>query len=250
MMANCNSSDGGAAAAFKRLSHPQMRIFLDQLRFPESPFANISWTATFESNPSSARLKAALNAVLRRQDALRLRFAVDEGGMPVQYVAEFFKHDFEVLEFPSMDAPSYLEWADANAQRKFDLIDSEMFSLAIILFKNGVIGIFAKFHHLVYDGFSVDVFIGGIERFLLDTEGGGVPSASPTEACYFDLLDFEDKYGASSDSEKHRQRWLDIFTPLPEADPIFAASDGDTNVGTDRRNGWAGSDGDFRGSLS
>ena len=62
----------------------------------------------YESNKDISLLQQALNKMIERQSALRLRF-VEENGVPMQYMQEFSENEFPIRKFEnSQDYEQYV----------------------------------------------------------------------------------------------------------------------------------------------
>jgi acyl carrier protein len=83
------------------LSFAQQRLwFLDQLA-PNSPFYNIPNTVRLEGRLGLEILESVINEIVRRHEALRTRFEIEEG-QPVQVIDEWEPRRLEVINLTSL----------------------------------------------------------------------------------------------------------------------------------------------------
>ncbi|HOT76178.1 MAG TPA: condensation domain-containing protein, partial [Candidatus Wallbacteria bacterium] len=205
---------------FYNLSNAQKRIYFDQILNPGSCFANICYTVKFKNNYDAAVIKKALNCFIKMHDSLRFKISRQED--PLQYAEEFYGHDFEAVEFFSETDPDYIKWVEENNKKVFEIYDSELFDIVILKFKTGFSGIYARFHHLIHDGFSAIIFLDKIEKLCSEISSGKEPNVTKTYS-YADYLNAENEYTCSENFIKHREYWLEKLSPPPEGN-IFTAS--------------------------
>jgi len=203
------------------LSNAQKRIYIDQMISPDSCFANIAYSVIFRNNYDAEVIKKALNSVIGTFDSIRLKVtkADDE---PLQYVEEHHDRDFEVFEFPSPDHSEYAGWAGENTRGLFEVHDSELFYFAVVRFKDGGTGLYAKFHHFIHDGFSAYVLVNKIEDYCAAIAAGKTITVTAIPA-YADFVRAENEYLVSADFIGHRDYWLEKLSPPPEENTFFMA---------------------------
>jgi non-ribosomal peptide synthetase component F/acyl carrier protein len=144
------------------LSFAQERLwFLDQLE-PGSPFYNMPAAVRVTGPLDVAALRASLNEIVSRHEALRTTFATVDG-RPVQRIAESLLVPFEVVDLNAVPEAEREEEirsrAVAEAQRPFDLSAGSLLRVCLLRASATEHVFLLTMHHIVSDGWSMGVFI-------------------------------------------------------------------------------------------
>ena len=144
------------------LSFAQERLwFLDQLE-PGSPFYNMPAAVRVSGPLDVAALRASLNEIVSRHEALRTTFATVDG-RPVQRIAEKLPVPLEVVDLSAAaEAEREAEIrsrAIAEAQRPFDLSTGPLLRVCLLRASDTEHVFLLTMHHIVSDGWSMGVFI-------------------------------------------------------------------------------------------
>lgn len=143
------------------LSFTQQRFwFLDQLE-PDLPLYH-EWTAVRLRGPLNlAVLEQSINAIVRRHEALRTTFAVQDGE-PVQIIAPVLTVPLPVINLQPL--PAAARWDEAKrlakteTQRPFDLAHGPLFRVLLFQIDEQESVLLLTFHHIVIDAWSATVF--------------------------------------------------------------------------------------------
>ncbi len=157
------------------LSFAQQRLwFLNELD-PANSLYNISFALHLTGDLQPTRLREALDEVVRRHEALRTRFA-SQDGEPVQIVCPASSPDFSLLTAGDHDEARRL--IRLEALRPFDLRQAPLIRAALITLAphDRVLALFT--HHIVSDGWSSGVIVEEL-RSLYATLVEGKPSRLP-----------------------------------------------------------------------
>jgi amino acid adenylation domain-containing protein len=144
------------------LSYAQERLwFLDQLE-PANPSYNISNALRLKGPLAIAALTGSLSEVVRRHEVLRTTFSIVEGS-PVQAVSSDLDPEFRVVDLDSLaetdKEKKIARLAVEEARRCFDLSEGPLVRASLLrLDKEDDVLLFTM-HHIVSDGWSVDVFV-------------------------------------------------------------------------------------------
>jgi non-ribosomal peptide synthetase component F len=145
-------SDEGAAP----LSFAQERLwFLEQLE-PGGAVFNLCRALRITGALDAVALEASLNAVLRRQEALRTKFIID-GGRPVQAIAPF-RHSrlkFVDLSRSSLQERETARVIDAFVRRPFDLTSGRLLRTQLVRLGATEHLLMLGTHHMVADAWSM-----------------------------------------------------------------------------------------------
>ncbi|MFH9954986.1 condensation domain-containing protein [Streptomyces roseolus] len=172
-------SAGGAAEAVLPLAPAQRRLWaLAHLR-PGDPFFSIPFAVTAEGPLDTAALRRALDELLRRHEALRVRITRD-GGEPVQTVTAPAP-----LPLPLVDCAGSPETADARAEAfarvPFDLDGGPLVRAELLRIDDRTHRLLVGVHHIVFDGSSLEVFTTELAA-LYEAFAHGLPSPLPAPA--------------------------------------------------------------------
>lgn len=144
------------------LSFAQQRLwFLDQLD-PGNPAYNILIAVQLAGYLNRAALAEALNAIVQRHEALRTTFHLVDG-QPVQQVAPTLVLESPVIDLQSLSPEQQIQvvqqQAVAEAQRPFDLSQAPLVRSQLLQLAESQHVILLTLHHIVSDGWSMDVLI-------------------------------------------------------------------------------------------
>ncbi|MEM7356448.1 MAG: condensation domain-containing protein, partial [Acidobacteriota bacterium] len=217
------------------LSFAQERLwFLDQL-LPGSSAYNVPATVSLSGPLSVPALAASLNEVVRRHEVLRTRF-VAAGGQPLQRIAPELR-----LEVPLVDLSGLAEstrWdavdrlAAEAANRPFDLETGPL--LRTTLLRLGAetpdretpdretsdwdehVALFAM-HHIVSDGWSMDILIAELASFYRAFQTGTAASLPEPAVQYADYAAWQRQWLAGEELERQLAVWRQRLGGAPAA---------------------------------
>ena len=201
------------------LSHPQKRIWYNEIIHLNTAFANLPFTVRYPSEIRFDLLSEAINHVIRIHDGLRLRLVKAEENDLVeirQYVSDFRELSFPAFDFSGTDGSAKLaEWIALDAKTPFSLINSDLFSFALMRFSEKEWGYYFKIHHIIGDGWTVNLVTRSIDRAYSDLlEGKSLPEIPAPS--YLAYLEDEKEYLSSDSFSRDRDFWLGNLLPLPE----------------------------------
>lgn len=152
------------------LSPAQRRLWYLSRLAPQSPVYHVSVAMSCPDDLDLDRLGECLTGLVARHEALRTRF-VDDAGEPYQTVAEPWPVRVEETRVP---ADRLAEAVRAEAARPFDLTAGRLLR-ARVLRADTTATLVLTTHHIVVDGWSLDVLFGELEQAY-----AGVEPAPPT----------------------------------------------------------------------
>ncbi|MCP4564196.1 MAG: non-ribosomal peptide synthetase, partial [Bosea sp.] len=145
---------------------------------PDSPVYNIPTRVGLSGTLAPAALNAALNAVVRRHEALRTRFAEDVGE-PVQVVEPALSVELPMIDLGRLAAGvrrrELRRLADAEALRPFDLAAAPLLRAVLLRLEPQEHGLLLTIHHIIADGWSLGVLV----RELAACYAAGVEGRPP-----------------------------------------------------------------------
>ncbi|WP_406108780.1 amino acid adenylation domain-containing protein [Micromonospora globbae] len=191
------------------LSYAQERVwFMDQLAPGEAAY-HIAVPMRVRGPLDVAALRAALDGLTRRHESLRTRFPADADGKPTVVIEESLEVPLTIVE--TADEAAAQELVEAAAAEPFDLARGPLLRALLIRLAPEDHVLFLGQHHIVGDGWSVDVLL----RDLVTLYRGGEPPALPVQ--YGDFAVWEARELAGPAAQGHLEWWkqrLDGVTPL------------------------------------
>lgn len=170
-----------------QLSISQERLwFLSQLE-PESPAYNRPLAARMRGEVDAGRLRRALNEVVARHEVLRSAYPAVEG-VPRVAVEAVVDVTLAVLNCPEGEDDGEI-WAREMATRlnrePFDLASAPLMRCSFLQLNNGGV-LVVIFHHIIFDGWSAQVFLADLAEAYRQAEGDGAASLPELSLQYFD----------------------------------------------------------------
>ena len=198
----------------------QREIWAAMIVTPDvAPAYNESVTLKLQGPVDQAALRAAAQAAFRRHDALRSTFAEDGMQMHVQpdLVIEVPLVDLSALK-PEAQQRRLADLLRQEVETPFDMVAGPFVRAHLASFAPDRHHLIITAHHIVCDGWSIDVVmrdIGKIYSALLD----GHSPALPAPLSIIDYAQAESEWTRSPEAEAARAFWLGQFqTPAPQLD--------------------------------
>jgi amino acid adenylation domain-containing protein len=201
------------------LSFAQQRLwFLDQL-VPANPFYNISTALHINAVLNVPVLRATLNEIVRRHEALRTTFeAVD--GQPVQVIAPVLYLELPITDLRGIpealrDAEA-LRLASEEANRPFDLRTGPLIRASLLQVGVADFIFLLTIHHIVSDGWSMGIF----SQELIDIYcafGTGRPSPLPELLIqYADFAVWQRRWFQGEVLQRQLEYWRRRLADVPQ----------------------------------
>ncbi len=201
---------------YYRLTHPQKRIwYIDKINM-DSPLHNIGGCLEINDSIDVDKMKQTLNLIIKNNEGLRLRIT-EKNGEPVQYVSEYKKENIDFIDFSKYLRPEEecIRWSQKLFEKRFELIDKQLYYFAIYKIDENKYGILLIIHHIIADGWSISLMqrqICEIYRRLIIKE----------EICiykchsYLDYIKEEEEYLNSEKFIRNRNFWKHKFSDVTE----------------------------------
>lgn len=163
------------------LSYAQQGLWtLDQL-MPDSPFYNEPFIKRLRFPLDIGALERALNEIIRRHEALRTSFPI-ENGEPVQRIAPEMRLPLPVIDFRHLPEAQREEaatvHATAEALRRFDLGSGPCLRAQLLVIGENYHWLLLVIHHIVVDGWSYSVLSTDFTT-IYEAFAAGAPSPLP-----------------------------------------------------------------------
>ena len=200
------------------LSFGQERLwFLAQLE-PESPAYNMSFTARFEAGLNVAVLSHALSELLRRHEVLRTELAVRDG-RPVQKVLaapEVCVPMIDLGRLPSAARPKLVGWLrSAESLCPFDLSRGPLLRVRVLRLGEAGDLLLATMHHIVSDGWSMDVFARELGMLYGAAARGERALLPELTVQYADYAVWQRRWFSGQELERQLTYWREQLMDVP-----------------------------------
>jgi amino acid adenylation domain-containing protein len=227
------------------LTHTQKMFYYNEKYFAGAAIGIVALSVKYPEILDQRLLEQAFNKVLMRNPALRLRIVeLDLGSsiQPAQYMAQYQPYvidsfDFSAISGAGSDANGRVQhqsgqdfeaWGREDMEKKFQLLDSDLFYLAYIKFNAQESGYYLKMHHMVADTYAFHLVFKEIHRTYRQLQAGASPAEEPNPSFIQHLLEERD-YLTSPQFEKDREYWHKTLLPLPAEAEISPRSGKDVN---------------------
>jgi len=201
------------------LSYAQERLWLlDQLA-PNHPFYNMPVAVRINRPVDVEALRAAMNEIVRRHEALRTTFAVAGGG-PVQRIAPRLELDLPVIDLSRFDESRQQSEVDRYTKQKrdrpFDLSRGPLVRACLLRLGEAEHVFLLVMHHIVSDGWSMGVLVGELTE-LYEASAAGRPARLPElPVQYADYALWQRKWLSGEVLDGQLSYWKETLSGLPE----------------------------------
>lgn len=201
---------------FYPLTHAQLRIWYTEKLHSYTSLCNIGGTNRINGVVDFNLLEEAINNLVKFNDGLRLRI-IEQNEAVYQYVSEHepirldFK-DFSIYENPDAELN---KWVEEEASKPFVLENGRLFYFALFKISDNDCGYFAKFHHIISDGWSIKIVTEQIcNNYVKLFRGEEIKHQE--QYSYLEYIDKERKYLNSDRFIKNKEFWYEKLKELPE----------------------------------
>lgn len=204
--------DPFAAGALERViptTEAQREVWLADRLSPQASLAyNESMDLRLDGPLDVDALRAAMERVVARHDALRASFSAD--GMQLM-IAQAGPFEMALHDLGSRDAAVELAAARIEAvEAPFDLENGPLFRAALYRLSPQQHVLMMTGHHAVCDGWSWGVICEDLGRLYAEQRGAG-PGLEPATS-YADYANWESAEAGSLDMQGHLAFWLERFS--------------------------------------
>ncbi len=199
-------------------SYSQEQIwFLDQLK-PGSSVYNVPLMIRLRGRLNESLLQQSLNDLVQRHEVLRTTFS-NENGVPAQVVAPQQSLKLSVINLKNISEAGRETEAfrliHESAGRSFDLscgplVRAELFGLGE---ENHVL--LLTIHHIVFDGWSVDVLLRDLAASYSAFYHGNTPEMPSLPIQYADFATWQRQYLTPEIVERHLEYWQGQLAGVP-----------------------------------
>ncbi|HYO58195.1 non-ribosomal peptide synthetase/type I polyketide synthase, partial [Archangium sp.] len=198
------------------LSFAQQRLwYLDQLEPGNVAYSN-PYALRLSGRLDVAALERAFNEVVRRHEALRTTFALEDAG-PVQRIAPSLTVPLEVsrLEGTGARDEELSRWLFANASRPFNLAEGPLIRTALLRMEETEHILLINIHHIVSDGWSGGVMLQELEVLYGAHAPGSEPSLPELPVQYADYAVWQAEWLRGPTLQTELSWWKEALAEVP-----------------------------------
>ncbi len=216
----CNLSDNyfkhnDEKRMYYDLTQAQKRIWYTQKLYTESSMFNIGGFVKINGDIDSSLLREAIQNVLNINDSFKIRI-FEQNGTAYQYFSDDKCEMPEFIDFSGSEDPikEFDEWNCRKSHELFKLIDSPLYYFVGLKICEGVFGYYVKMHHIIADGWSVQIITNEIKQAYEALKNNKVPISKSDS--YKDFIESEKRYLKSDKYIKNKLFWIDKFSNSPK----------------------------------
>ncbi|POO80561.1 non-ribosomal peptide synthetase, partial [Bacillus sp. MBGLi97] len=192
------------------LTHAQRRVWFTELLEPGTSICNLTACVKFRGDIDLEALEEALNHSVARNDAIRFQLLEGEEPEPRLYLTEYKYASLEIIDFSNVEMIEMEQWIQDQARIPFKLFNSPLYQFYLLRIDSHEVWLFAKFHHIIMDGISLNVMGNQIIDLYQKIKKKG-PLPDQPEPSYLSYIEKESQYLQSSRFAKDRLFWTQTF---------------------------------------
>nr|CAF1807376.1 Plipastatin synthase subunit C [Bacillus subtilis] len=192
------------------LTHAQRRVWFTELLEPDTSICNLTACVKFKGNIELDTLEGALNHSISRNDAIRFQLLEGEELEPRLHLTEYKYYPLRIIDFSNVEMIEIEQWIQDQASIPFKLFNSPLFQFYLLRIDSHEVWLFAKFHHIIMDGISLNV-MGNQIIDLYQKMKKKDPLPDQPEPSYLSYIEKESQYLQSPRFAKDRLFWTQTF---------------------------------------
>lgn len=197
------------------LTHPQKRVWYTEKINTGLAINNIGGPVIITGDVDYDTLEATINLCIEQNEVMRLRI-IEEDGNAYQYVAAYEAVKFQFIDFSQKNEPQeeLIMWADKEIRQAFELNNQPLYYFAFFKLSENKGGYLVKLHHIIADGWSVNILLDQLTNNYLKL----LHREQPEQVKYscFDYIKLEQNYLNSDKFDKNKAFWNEMFRDIPE----------------------------------
>lgn len=190
------------------LTEPQKRIWVTQHLYPDSSMFNIGGDIRIKGRIELRQLEQSICQFICQNSSFQIRIIIKDG-LPLQYFHEKKYLSIPFVDFSDCNDPEhhFSLWAEKEIRTVFELYDSPLYQFYIYKIGENEYGYFIKLHHIIADGWSVQIMteaIGDIYASCIDDSNKKIKGSD-----YRDFINSEKLYLNSDKYIENKKYWSD-----------------------------------------
>lgn len=199
------------------LTQPQKRIWATQKIYIKSPMFTIGGIVDIKGTINPDILNKAICTYINTHDAFRIRI-MEDNHQPMQYFSETFIREIEYKDFSNDSKEIFDKWCKTKLCTSFKIENEPLYEIIIYKRNSEHYGFLTRLHHIIADGWSVQLLSNGISS-LYEQLYNGTYVEDKEIPKYLDSILAEQEYLKSEKYQKNKNYWNKVFSILPECIP-------------------------------
>ncbi|BCJ96168.1 hypothetical protein acsn021_37370 [Anaerocolumna cellulosilytica] len=199
------------------LSNAQKRIWFLQKLNSDMVAYNLPSTQYMETRPDMDALNRALNELIERHWMLRTIF-VEDNGIPKQIILDRHLMSFTVIDL-SKDENEVKILHETLGNQNHTVFDMSkpLMRACIYLLSGSRCCLYFNFHHLIIDGWGIDIFFRELMDLYCHYTEGHSANLKPVKIQYVNWVEQREKWEKGNEFRKIEEYWLqEICNPIPQ----------------------------------
>lgn len=192
------------------LSFAQQRLWIIDQFDPGLPVYNIPLAVALKGPLCIAALVDSLNEIVRRHEALRTSFEA-RNGVPVQVIAPPSSVPLQFVDLTGLPQPEReaeaLRLTTKEGLRQFDLSRGPLLRTHLFRLDEEEHILLLTMHHIISDGWSLDVLMGEVATLYQDFSAGAAPSLPELPIQYADYASWHREWLQGEALESQLAYW-------------------------------------------
>ncbi len=199
-------------------SFAQQRLWVVDRLEPGSAAYNLPFALRLQGELDTAALRASLDALVRRHEALRTTFA-EQGGVPVQVIhpaAPVELRELDLRGLPQAEREAGAErLASEETLRPFDLAHGPLLRSTLLRLDEEEHVLLFTLHHVVSDGWSMQVLVREVSALYGAFSRGEEPQLAELPVQYADFAVWQREWLSGEVLDEQIGYWKDALAGAP-----------------------------------
>lgn len=217
------------------LSEGQKALWVISRMAPENYAYNVPLAFWVHPEIDLAALKRACQGLLDRHAVLRATMHEEDDGI-VQTDMQHEEVFFKTVDVSGWSDSDILVRVKEESRTPFDLENGPLMKVMVFARAEGKNVVLIMFHHIVFDGMSVGIFIEELYKSYMKEREGARCELSALTATYADFVEWQRVMLASQDGAQHRDYWFEQLSgdipalelPTDRPRPVIPTYHGET----------------------
>ncbi len=199
------------------LSLNQKRLWIMSQLDKHNPAYNIQMTYLLEGVIDIEIFRKSVSQLFERQHTLFSVFR-EENGVPCIDIIKS-SVNVELIDFSDISVQSrreeILSFAGEDSRKSFDIEKGPLYRLFLLKESEECYVFYASFHHIIFDGWSIKVFIQDLSRIYNNLIKGVDEKLEPLQYYSYDFAASEDLKGSPVDEDAMLEFWKENLKDTP-----------------------------------
>ena len=173
----------------------QNRLWLENELVPDSPTYNIARRWQINGRLDIPALQKSFNVIIERHETLRTNFALQDDQI-VQKIRPQLVLSLPIIDLTDLSEPDQVErveiLAKEEAKRPFNLAADPLIRGQLLRLANEQQILLFTLHHIIADGWSMNIFIGELAQLYQAYVNGQEPELPPLSIQYADFAHWQE----------------------------------------------------------